>query len=933
MDSARPATRLRWMLLLGTVSGMAMAIVARMRGTQAESIPVERPSPPPVTTSVPPRPQSPPQLPAPPPHPLASRPVRWMLFASIFIGVLVGLLSVERRVATLILGVIMVAAVGYAVSRSTLWQTIASRTRELLSHQLGRWLIFAGAIGGLIVAFMVLPRPYSTAALALMLLGWAALVIRSMRIGERLRQIRLEAIIEQVKAHWWLRWAVFGGVAFVAYHLLIALQHPYSTLVLATLAVSLLPVMVAQARESASTQVVLMRGLALVAVVMAVASIYAFLQPAEAHFPDAWKLLVVGGVSLLVAVHVGLRTSIALPPVPAPTTQALTPARLEAGHYWCFGLGLILMALLAEANGRLFDILPLVYMSVHVQLILLILSITLISVGLGGIQLSLSRIPWRTVALVGGITAVGLFLRFWQVDMALRQFIDELNFSAVVREFWRSPNVPLLEPMSSIAAFPYIYPYFQAHTIELFGRNLVGLRAASVIFGGLTIPALYLLGRWLFDRKTGLIAALFLATFPPHMHFSRLGMNNIADPLFGTLGFALVARGIMRSRRVDYVLGGAMLGLTHYFYEGGRLVFVPTVIVWLLGLVWLWGPRIHWRHVLLVLVTVLIVAIPIYFTLTVTDRSYAARLIENNTALSGTYWRHLFDNGDLMAHIRLRVLHPFLLYIVAAEGSFFYRGNFALILPLLVPGFLLGVGHCLARLRRPGPLLLLIWWPAVTAGNSLLVAADHAPRYVAVFPALMLLLAVGIRYTLPMLIPHLSRARTVVMVVLVIAFAGFQADYYFNDHLPLFNYQTRMGNPHPDAQDAALRSINFPPHTQVHIISEIPANEGYTRGFLSLMNDQVELYTLRPRDVTVEYLRSLDPREDQAFFIEEGHDSLVSLIENYMFVLPPQYSPYPDIPDYQQYPLYYAPSLPGYNESRLQRLHRVRQRRFPMPVP
>jgi hypothetical protein len=58
-------------------------------------------------------------------------------------------------------------------------------------------------------------------------------------------------------------------------------------------------------------------------------------------------------------------------------------------------------------------------------------------------------------------------------------------------------------------------------------------------------------------------------------------LNNIADPLFGTLAFAFIGRGLLHGRRTDFAIGGAMLGLTHYFYEGGRLLYMPLALAWI----------------------------------------------------------------------------------------------------------------------------------------------------------------------------------------------------------------------------------------------------------------------------------------------------------------------------------------------------------------
>ncbi|MBZ0301407.1 MAG: glycosyltransferase family 39 protein, partial [Anaerolineae bacterium] len=680
--------------------------------------------------------------------------------------------------------------------------------------------------------------------------------------------------------------------------------------------------------------VAVMQGAAIIAVLMALASTYVFQTALLFEFQDALRMLLVGAGAIAVAAQLSAYLQIGAV-VAQPTVQALTPTTLTRWHKRIFGLGVVTLLLLAEANGRILKIPALAQMSSHVQFALLVVSIALMTIGLGGVRWSwrLPRVEWGTVLALLALTAVALFLRFWQLGDGLRIFVDELNFAAVVRSFWVTPNVPLMEPMSSIAAFPYIYPYFQATTIELFGRNLVGLRAASAIIGALTVPAVYLLGRSAFDRTTALLAALLLATFPPHLHFSRLGLNNVADPLFATLALAFIIRGLTRNRRFDFALGGAMLGLTHYFYEGGRFLFTPLVIAWLVGLVVLW--RLRWRNLWPVVVMALLVALPIYYTLYAENGPVAARMVNNGAALSADYWQGLLRSSvNMQTHIDMRLIYPLLLYVRVGDGSMFYKGETALLLPALIPLVFVGSGYVLARLRRPGPLVLVIWVLATNLGNSLMVVADHSPRYVLVFPALMLLAAAGLRSTWALLWPsgRLARLGTILLAVLGLTLAIFQANYYFAEHLPTYNDQMRRGLPHRDPQDALLRSLNFPPHTQLHFVSAIPPDPYYTRGVLGFYRDDLNMDSVAPQEITREWIGSLERGIDHAFYVEPGHPEVLNLLRVYFYVLPPQWSPYQDLRNYYQFPLYYAPYLPQYSEDRLARLYRVRQRRDQLPT-
>ncbi|MDX1994190.1 MAG: glycosyltransferase family 39 protein, partial [bacterium] len=153
-------------------------------------------------------------------------------------------------------------------------------------------------------------------------------------------------------------------------------------------------------------------------------------------------------------------------------------------------------------------------------------------------RISTSTVIWPLLAIM----LVGLLVRGWNLENAVHLFVDEMHFTNGVTGLWANPTQPLLVPMNAISAFPWYFSALQTVTVELFGASLTGSRMVSVLFGVLTIPAVYLLARVWFDRPTALLAAFVLAVFPPHVHFSRLALNNIADPLFGTLALALLGR-------------------------------------------------------------------------------------------------------------------------------------------------------------------------------------------------------------------------------------------------------------------------------------------------------------------------------------------------------------------------------------------------------
>lgn len=627
-----------------------------------------------------------------------------------------------------------------------------------------------------------------------------------------------------------------------------------------------------------------------------------------------WVLLV-GLIALIAAVWL-IRPTHILPSIPHPAV--FQPAAHITKHHWgLFAAGLVLLMILAEINGSLLDIPVLQSVDINIQFGLLCASLLLLVMGAGGGRLVWRRpiINWRLTLPVIGITLLALGVRFWHLQDSARVLIDEGSFIYATRLIESNPDTALLSPLSSIAAFPYVYPYLILHGINVFGHNFMGLRATSAILGVAGVLALYWLAKTLFDRKTALIAALLLAVFPPHMHFSRIAISEIGGPLFGTLGLAFLARGIKHNHMRDYCAGGVLLGLTHYFHEGPRLFFSPLAIIWLIGLIVLWRPRLPLRRILLVGLLLVIVAAPIYYTLIGMDRPLFARMVANQSGLSGGYWRDLLQQrGELLSeHFEYHIIPAFAVYSYFPDPTLFYAGQTALILPVVFVFFVLGMGYALSRLREPGPLLLILWILAASLGNSLLVNSASSPRFVLVFPALALAVAVGVRYVLPLLLlkwPEQTVNRVTWLVVLVLAVI--QIGYYFGEHLPGFEHEFRLARDDPDGYDAALRTVDFSPGTAVYLISPVAVNQLEVNELMLLLRPDLVIHTLSSAEFTPAYLAEyVRCAHDVAFFVLPDDQPAIDLIHRYFYVRLPEYTPYTDIPAGEALALYYAPNIPG----------------------
>jgi 4-amino-4-deoxy-L-arabinose transferase-like glycosyltransferase len=666
----------------------------------------------------------------------------------------------------------------------------------------------------------------------------------------------------------------------------------------------------------------------LLAITLMTYSGYVFTTFGDEIFPlDAVVLLLAGVIVLGLAVSFSRRLT-AQPAdfADVPRDAPLTRSRRLVAALSAL-VGIVLVAIVTEISGMALDIPAFAKVSIHVQIALFTVGVLLVGWGFGGapVPLRLFR-SWREIdrreaLILLGILGVALFLRAWDMDQTLRVLIDEVHFSDAIRRLNWDPNTPILSPMSGTLPFSWLYSYGEAGMAQLFGTTLFGLRILSPVVGMLTVLALWGLARVLFDRQTALLAAILLAVFPPHLHYSRIGLLHIADPLFGTIALFFIARALRDNRRLDWSFAGVMLGLTQYFFEGGRLFFIPLAGLWLVILILTNRKRLrgYLGGIGIMVVTTVIISLPYYYVIVALDKPLAGRM--DSSGLGVQYWREFFAEGvtrqELDAAVR-RLTNPFMFYVHHPEAqAAFYGGDQPLVLEPLLPIFLLGVGYVLWQWRRPA-VIALLWAVATAIANGLFIRDNMvSARYVVVLPALALLMAVPLRYVPQMVFnashqagkpPKLIRAG---IIGLVGAMCILQVYYYFGSHLEYFNRQARDFKAYGDGIDVSLRVAALPnPYiVQPYIVAMPDHDQNVPRNFLGYLitTDYYPLLSARPDFLTPKYLINLPRDRDYAFFVDVTSTSVVDLIYRYFpNIQTPQYTT-TDMRPNREYVLLYAP--------------------------
>ena len=160
-------------------------------------------------------------------------------------------------------------------------------------------------------------------------------------------------------------------------------------------------------------------------------------------------------------------------------------------------------------------------------------------------------------------------------------------------------------------SFPALYFYLQSLSIQLFGQTTEALRITSAVAGALTVVALYWFLKQAFGRWVALAGSILLAASHFHIHFSRIGLNNVWDGLFVAFISGAFWWGWTKNNRLGYVLAGLGFGLAQYFYASSRLLFLLFPIWLALSVIRDWeGVRARLNHLVIMALSTLVITLP-----------------------------------------------------------------------------------------------------------------------------------------------------------------------------------------------------------------------------------------------------------------------------------------------------------------------------------
>lgn len=343
-----------------------------------------------------------------------------------------------------------------------------------------------------------------------------------------------------------------------------------------------------------------------------------------------------------------------------------------------------------------------------------------------GRQVGVPR-PWGLLSLV---LALAVGVRCFSLSFQ-SLWLDEISTVVEASRPWTSLLVALFRPFQ---AYP-LYILSMRGWSTLFDPTEVALRLPSAIAGVGTVVLVYLLGRRLFGRRVGLLAAAFLALSPLGVWYSQEATTYALALFLTSAAWLLLWEAIERpTRRIWWGFGGVTL-LALSFHRLLAVLSIIGQLVYVLYVARQGRSTLRHRRLLtgLLLATLLASLVGVWFWF---DRSGARRQF-------GTQ-RDVEDLVNTFTQFSLRVhpgppqpgqgpdRRPWLLAFAGAAAA----GLASLVLDLLSSG---------PRKRRAAYLLAFLVAPIGSFFLLYLVTPFYHERYLlCTLPAYLLLLAVGV---------------------------------------------------------------------------------------------------------------------------------------------------------------------------------------------
>jgi len=163
------------------------------------------------------------------------------------------------------------------------------------------------------------------------------------------------------------------------------------------------------------------------------------------------------------------------------------------------------------------------------------------------------------VVIIGLVLRIGFVFLF--PDMGEGRLMDSFKYKKVAIHLMQGRG--FCEYIRKPSAFaPPLYPVFLAGVFSVFGINSVIVKIIQAFLGVSIIPMIFLMGKTLFNKETGLIAAGILAVYPDLIVISAYLYTETLYLFFSMIAFYFLIKGFKQEFGfLLWIMSGFFLGL------------------------------------------------------------------------------------------------------------------------------------------------------------------------------------------------------------------------------------------------------------------------------------------------------------------------------------------------------------------------------------
>jgi mannosyltransferase len=190
--------------------------------------------------------------------------------------------------------------------------------------------------------------------------------------------------------------------------------------------------------------------------------------------------------------------------------------------------------------------------------------------------------PSKTVVLLLFLIAIGSFLRIYKLELQ-SLWTDEIN-TMIESDPANSIQKVLLQLRRGIDPHPPLYFLLVHFWFQLVGYSAFTARLFSGVVGIVAIPAMYVLGKELYNRRVGLIAAAFTTFNFYNIFYSQEARGYILAFLLTCISFTFFIRALRNpywKTGLWYGIATSFLMYTHYY---GFFIVLSQVAILLIFL-------------------------------------------------------------------------------------------------------------------------------------------------------------------------------------------------------------------------------------------------------------------------------------------------------------------------------------------------------------